>query len=70
MKLEDTERTEYLLRLVADGESFGGFDDGLSDMIRSVSEKYERRELQEDELELAAGGVSGGPEKKIEEITF
>ena len=47
-----------LLHLAADSSKLPGFDDSLSALLTEESLKQQSGELSEDELSLAAGGIS------------
>lgn len=49
---------EDLLYLAADSSKMPGFTDSLSALLEVETKKYQSEELDEDTLELAAGGKS------------
>ena len=49
-------RIEELLNAASDSESTGMFNDMLASTVSSVNSKYARKALDDDELQMVAGG--------------
>lgn len=57
-----------LLLLAADSSKMPGFDDSLSALLEEEVSKHQSDELSEDELSLAAGGISDLHDKAKENL--